>query len=186
MWAWGRERAVLFFHILHSMWEPPSILMWCDVKVFCGFMSQLILPHARLKVRHHWTVLSTETSFTFIKLVFEVVKLCILLKEGGNYNPLPSAIPMYHNQSKCCWISLYFTHFCNIARKWRFQLRCLLMRTVILTWMLLILYHTQASKSAKPVSKIVQKWQFSDSVWCWKYRVTPQIFVLCPSPTNER
>ena len=45
----------------------------------------------------------------FIKLVLEVIKLCILMKEYSNCNPLPSAIPMCHNQSKFHWISSYFT-----------------------------------------------------------------------------
>ena len=33
----------------------------------------------------------------FMKLVLKVVKLCIIMKEGGSYNPLPSAFPMFHN-----------------------------------------------------------------------------------------
>ena len=46
---------------------------------------------------------SPTTETRFIKLVFEVVKLCVLMKEDGLYNPLPSTIPTCHNQSKFRW-----------------------------------------------------------------------------------
>ena len=59
------------------------------------------------RVHLHLTQSGTETHF--IKLVLEVIKLCILMKQCSNCNPLPSAIPMCHNLSKFHWISSYFT-----------------------------------------------------------------------------
>lgn len=123
---------------------------------------QPFLPCYQLRVWWHWTVAC----------------LCILIKEGGGrnyklYNPLPSAIPMCHIQSKCHWISSYFTIFSNIMNKcWCYTVphsgRCLLMRTAILIWMLLIQESIsnsseQLCKRAKQIGKIVWKWQFSDS-----------------------
>ena len=79
---------------------------------------------------------------------------------------------MCHIQSKCHWISLYFTNFSNIMNKsWCYTLREVFVDEDsnfdldVADSGISIKFNSseQFSKRAKQIGKIVQKWQFSDS-----------------------
>ena len=75
----------------------------------CFFNSFILVPDSE------WG--ATE-QYRFIKLVFEVIKKCILMKDGGgSYNPLPSAVPACDFQSKLSRIPAYFANLFDIMSK---------------------------------------------------------------------